>query len=149
MGFLAKKDAAEGSDASTVQLAGNKINSDRIVGRLLDLIRAAEPNRWASVEAAGADLKVNEAVARHTRHHKDITEVFRKMYSDVAYKISPSKMDLSIFRSQPYFQEIERTMEELVQWSTPSKEKGSKSRVANDSKQDKKGGSEKKMGFGK
>ena len=63
MGFLAKKDASEGSDASTLQLAGNKINSDRIVGRLLDLIRAAEPNRWASVEAAGAELKVNEAVA--------------------------------------------------------------------------------------
>jgi hypothetical protein len=120
-----------------------------MVGRLLDLIRAAEPNRWASSEDAGAELKVNEAVARHTRHHKDITEVFRKMYSDVAYKISPSKMDLSIFRSQPYFQEIERTMEELVQWSTPSKEKGNRNRVASDSKPDKKSGSEKKMGFGK
>ena len=97
-------------------------------------------------------MKANQAVARHTRHHKEITEIFRKMYADVAFKISPSKMDLSIFRSQPYFQQLESTMEELVKWGAPEKgaEGGkSKGKGGNVEKKGSSSSGEKKMGFGK
>jgi hypothetical protein len=39
------------------------------------------------------------------------------MYSDVAYQTTPTKMNLSIFRSQPYFQQIEKLMESLTEWA--------------------------------
>lgn len=94
-------------------------------------------------------LSANQAVARHVRHHKEITDIFRKMYTDVAYKISPSKMDLSIFRSQPYFQQIERTMEDLIQWGVPEKSKDSSKVQKTGGGKNSKSGGEKKMGFGK
>ena len=116
---------------------------------MVALAQATEPSRWTSAEETLTALSANQAVARHVRHHKEITEIFRKMYTDVAYKISPSKMDLSIFRSQPYFQEIERTMEELVKWGlTDEKTDSNKGKKSGGDRQSKSGG-ERKMGFGK
>lgn len=158
VGFLSDQGAAiSGESATSSTSAGDnagvsevRSNGDKIVDRLVRLMLAAEPSRWASKEEAEVEVKANQAVARHVRHHKEITEIFRKMYADVAFKISPSKMDLSIFRSQPYFQQLESSMEELVQWGTPSKESStsSKGKSSVGDKKDKKSG-EKKMGFGK
>ena len=116
----------------------------------MNLVQLVEPTRFSTntVDEISSTLNANQAVARHIRHHKEITEIFRKMYADVAFKISPSKMNLSIFRSQPYFQELERTMEELVQWGAPEKQvSGSGKAGFGSSKPEKSGG--KKMGFGK
>lgn len=134
------------------EISAERQQSQKIVDRLVHLARAAEPARWASNDETEASLKANQAVARHTRHHKEITEIFRKMYADVAYKISPSKMDLSIFRSQPYFQQLESTMEELVKWGVPEKSTESGKGKAKGGNVEKKGSGsagEKKMGFGK
>ena len=37
---------------------------------------------------------------RMISHHHQITNIFMKMYEDVAFKLSPAKFDLSFFRSQ-------------------------------------------------
>ena len=147
LGFLADQEDSNG-DSSTASITG-KASTDRIVNKLVALVQATEPSRWTSPEETLTALSANQAVARHVRHHKEITEIFRKMYTDVAYKISPSKMDLSIFRSQPYFQEIERTMEELVKWGlTDEKTDSNKGKKSGGDRQSKSGG-ERKMGFGK
>ena len=39
------------------------------------------------------------------------------MYADVAFKLSPAQRDLSFFRSKPYFQQLERAMEDLEKWT--------------------------------
>jgi hypothetical protein len=131
--------------------SSEKQNTQKIVDRLVHLARAAEPARWASDDETEASLKASQAVLRHTKHHKDITEIFRKMYADVAYKISPSKMDLSIFRSQPYFIQLESTMEELVKWGAPEKGQvsGTRKPKGNVEKKSPNSTGEKKMGFGK
>ena len=125
----------------------SKQNSEKIVEKLVKLVQLTEPKRFTSAEDVTSVLSVSQVVDRHIKHHTDITEIFRKMYSDVAFKISPSQMDLSIFRSRPYFQQLESTMEELVQWGAP--EKSRKDRKAAEKKESGGSGGEKKMGFGK
>jgi hypothetical protein len=73
------------------------------ISGLLARMRAAEPARWPgtmSDEEMAAAIKAEEVVTRVIQHQEEITDVFRKMYTDVAFKISPVKMDISLFRSQ-------------------------------------------------
>ena len=72
------------------------------------------------------------------RHHRIVTDIFKSMYNDVAYQITPTKMNLSFFRSQPYFQQLEKVMEDLHEWAKPVES-------VNDTK---KGPSRQKKGFG-
>jgi hypothetical protein len=112
-----------------------------IVKQLVDLIRAAEPLKWPESEASehiATTLGGNEVVARIVRHHRDVMEIFKSMYNDVGYQITPTKMNLSFFRSQPYFQKLEKVMEELHEWAKPVE-------AVSDSK---KGSTRQKKGFG-
>lgn len=49
-------------------------------------------------------------------HHQQITDIFGQMYADVFFKITPVKIDLSFFRSRPYFEKLEETMNKFDQW---------------------------------
>lgn len=51
------------------------------------------------------------------QHHRQITATFRTMYADVGFKQTPASMDLSFFRSQPYFLQLEEGMQELQKWA--------------------------------
>jgi hypothetical protein len=129
LGFLATHEQQEQATKS------------HIVKRLVDLIRTAEPLKWPESEASehiATTLGGNEVVARVVRHHRDVTEIFKSMYNDVGYQITPTKMNLSFFRSQPYFQKLEKVMEELHEWAKPME-------AVSDSN---KGSTRQKKGFG-
>jgi hypothetical protein len=68
---------------------------------LLRRMRAAEPARWGeSDEEVAQLLRLDEVLPRLVQHHAEVTDLFGKLYEDVAYKITPAKMDMSLFRSQ-------------------------------------------------
>lgn len=62
-------------------------------------------------------------VLRLLQHHRDITAIFRAMYADVGFKQSSVSMDLSLFRSQPYFLRLEETMTQLQNWAGANQKK--------------------------
>jgi hypothetical protein len=62
---------------------------------------------------------LREVVARVIDHHRSLTAVFRSMYVDVKFGLAEVPRDLSCFRSQPYYQNIENTMQALVEWAAP------------------------------
>lgn len=76
---------------------------DKIALTALSKMRAAEPARWPS-DISEADLveslDIKSVVVRLAEHRIALVKVFNAMYSDVAFKITPVKMDLSFFRSQ-------------------------------------------------
>jgi len=86
---------------------------------------SAEPSRWVSEgKNAMTEDEISqllnlddEVIPRFIQHHQLVTDVFGRMYEDVAYKLTPAKMDLSFFRSQPYFQELEKVMQSLYDWA--------------------------------
>ena len=123
LGFLSASPAGDPSDADA---------RGRAAETLAHLLRLVEPARWPEsepVDTVAASVGANEVAARLTRHHREITDIFKAMYNDVGFQITPTKMNLSFFRSQPYFQQLEKTMESLVQWAAPpakSSTKGSK-----------------------
>jgi len=90
---------------------------------------AAEPTKWsfldlAALERASASFdatndplspaaaaamdketalflaQVTEESRKLAEHHRKVTDIFRKLYADVAFKITPVQMDLSFFRSK-------------------------------------------------
>lgn len=77
-----------------------------------------EAERWSDRDALEADVgvQIEETITRLMKHHLSMVDTMKSMYKDVAFKISPSKMDISFFRSQPYFQEIEGLMSGLEAW---------------------------------
>eukprot|EP01041_Mallomonas_annulata_P005431 gene5431-10893_t len=94
-------------------------------------LRAAEPGRWplpsppgaagseteeasAAAAALALSLGITEEEIKFRQHHRIVTDIFRKMYADVAFKMTPVQMDLSFFRSKPYFTQLENTMETFV-----------------------------------
>ena len=119
-----------------------KQHSD-IVEPFVRLLQEAEPSRWTVSEGEGGSIAsataANEVTARLRRHHREVTDLFRTMYNDVGFQITPTKMNLSFFRSQPYFQQLEKIMEDLISWSKPAAQAAS-SKSSKDSK---------KKGFGK
>lgn len=75
-----------------------------IAGELISCMRLAEPTMWkdmTDVEMA-EDLSIYESIGKLLQHHMEITDTFGRMYHDVANKVTPSKMDLSFFRSQVF-----------------------------------------------
>eukprot|EP00607_Mallomonas_marina_P007498 CAMPEP_0182417090 /NCGR_PEP_ID=MMETSP1167-20130531/1504_1 /TAXON_ID=2988 /ORGANISM="Mallomonas Sp, Strain CCMP3275" /LENGTH=355 /DNA_ID=CAMNT_0024590385 /DNA_START=370 /DNA_END=1437 /DNA_ORIENTATION=+ len=94
---------------------------------LASRLRAVEPSRWESEQTAeelAAALGVEEVEMKFRMHHRRVTDIFRKMYADVAFKMTPVQMDLSFFRSKPYFDELETYMGEfLSSISKPDKKK--------------------------
>lgn len=89
-----------------------------IVTNLIELMAGAEPNRWTlSAEETEEMIRAHEVLKRLMLHHTLITDIFKRMYKDVAFKITPVKMNLSLFRSQPYFQLLETSMAEIYDWS--------------------------------
>lgn len=102
--------------------------------RHIQLLRVVEETKWkdASDEAVAEALHLEECVAKVITHHQQMTEIFRAMYSDVAYKLSATKVDISFLRSKPYFEALDATMGKLIEWSKSfpqtkaNEEKGSK-----------------------
>lgn len=92
-----------------------------IISRLIARMRRVEKFRWAmkTDDEIAQEIGAEEATARMLTHHRTVTEILRKMYADVAFKMTPTKMDLSFFRSQPYFQQLETAMEDLENWASP------------------------------
>lgn len=87
---------------------------------LISRMREAEPTRWAELTDAEMESQLQlreECLPRILQHHFEMVDIFAAMYDDVANKRSPAKLDLSFFRSQPYFQKMESVMESLHTWS--------------------------------
>lgn len=71
---------------------------------LILLMREVEPLKWSQElytdEEMYKVLQLDEVIPRMILHHQVITDIFGNMYQDVAYKLTPAKLDLSFFRSQ-------------------------------------------------
>ena len=71
---------------------------------LIILMREIEPMKYSNELYSDNDLykllRLDEVIPRMILHHQDITNIFGNMYQDVAYKVTPAKLDLSFFRSQ-------------------------------------------------
>lgn len=91
---------------------------DEIKEEVMSKMLKIEGDRWADKAELEEDVgqQIEEAIARLMKHHLSMVDTMKNMYKDVAFKISPSKMDISFFRSQPYFQEIEALMGGLEAW---------------------------------
>ena len=96
----------------------------RIFEGLISRLRLVEPTKWPESipdSEIVSRLSLHDLYPRIVQHHADITDLFGKMYADVAFKITPTKMDLSFFRSQPYFTQLENTMEGYLTWAKATK----------------------------
>jgi len=90
---------------------------NHIKTELVQLMKTVESNKIEDFGALTAtNSELDTAVSKILMLHEGITDIFGKMYADVHYKITPTKMDLSFFRSQPYFKELEATMENFEKW---------------------------------
>lgn len=119
-GFLGMEVGAEYKGYPSAVMDAQSI---ALVKELVMYIKKVEPQRWGGMadNEIIENLKLNEVSKKIIRHHEEITDTFGKMYADVAFKITPSKMDLSFFRSQPYFQRLEHVAEQLEIWANPGK----------------------------
>lgn len=118
-GFLADKVYGEqkGNGSAMKRLLKEEV-AQSIVKKMCD----AEPERFKGTdEEVWNAISLDETLDRLSGHHSALVDTMKRMYKDVAFKISPSKRDISFFRSQPYFQTIETLMGGLEQWP----EKGS------------------------
>jgi len=101
----------------------------RMFDGLISRLRLTEPLKYPdsiSNDEISTKLSLDVLYPRIVQHHTAITDIFGKMYADVAFKITPSKMDLSFFRSQPYFAQLEKTMENYLLWSKPNSNSNTK-----------------------
>jgi len=95
--------------------------ANEVTAVLLQKMRKVEPETYPSSlsdDQMEAQLGIKEATAKIIQHHNIITDILKKMYADVTFKMTPVKMDLSFFRSQPYFQALESQMESLETWAS-------------------------------
>jgi Cupin superfamily protein len=127
VGFLADDSQLTSNTAEkSHELLRAEINAE-----FISILKESEPARWPSEmpnEQIVVNLGLNEVVDRLLSHHFQLVEIFQQMYADVAYQLTPTKMNLSIFRNQLYFKELEKAMEELHIWSAPKVSKEKKSR---------------------
>ena len=122
LGFLAS-DSGSGSDSDSDSDSGKEETAKLLVAALIPRMRAAEPLRWADQPddaALALALGAHETALRMLDHHRTVTDLLGRMYADVALKLTPAKFDLSFFRSQPYFQQLEATMTQLESWADGS-----------------------------
>ena len=95
--------------------ANKRLVAGFIKEQLFERIKFCEPQKYVTIfNDLSENLNENEItdiIIKMMDLHEEITDTFGKMYADVAFKITPAKLDLSFFRSQPYFQQLEKTME--------------------------------------
>ena len=116
IGFLSKEGQLISPESGSAQAALQTV----VINELVNLLKESEPTRWTpsqSVDEIASTLKLGEVVERLFRHHFQLLDIFRQMYSDVAFQLTPTKMNLSIFRNQKYFPLLESTMERLHAWA--------------------------------
>jgi len=116
LGFLAPN---SGSSSGSSKEETAKL----LVEALIPRMRAVEPLRWADQPddaALALALGAHETALRMLDHHRTVTDLLGRMYADVSLKLTPAKFDLSFFRSQPYFQQLEATMTQLESWADGS-----------------------------
>lgn len=120
LGFLSEEIVAEQRGFGSGMRAALQAET---IDRLLERMRRLEPTRWAALSDAqlATQIGAEEATTRLLAHHRTVTEILRNMYNDVAFKISPAQRDLSFFRSQPYFRQLEAAMEDLERWASKKK----------------------------
>jgi len=104
LGFLSSEGVSEEERAKEIE--------QQLITRMCE----AEPRRWTSPAEAQQQVDALPCIHRLLQHHRDITATFKAMYADVGFKQSPVSMDLSLFRSQPYFLRLEETMGQLQKW---------------------------------
>lgn len=116
LGFLSEEIVAEQRGFGSGMRAALQAET---IARLLQRMRRLEPTRWAALSDAqlAAQIGADEAATRLLAHHRTVTEILRNMYNDVAFRVSPAQRDLSFFRSQPYFRQLEAAMEDLERWA--------------------------------
>lgn len=92
--------AAEGDEASPTRMRAALASA--LTTGLVKRLKLCEPRRWPETndEDLAREIGADSVAERMLLHHWEVTEIFRKMYEDVAYKITPAKLDLSFFRSQ-------------------------------------------------
>jgi hypothetical protein len=114
VGFLAERITAP-HKGTAVRLA----LETEIASKLLQYMREAEPSKYPATmsdEQLALTLCIQAIIPRALTHYAKITDTFGRMYYDVANKLSPAKLDLSYFRSMPYYQELERSMDAFAKW---------------------------------
>ena len=61
-----------------------------IANNLVELIRSSEPTRWPVDSCQDADVKLSlqldESITKAIRHHRQMTDLFGKMYADGMYR---------------------------------------------------------------
>merc|ERR1712176_54536 len=66
-------------------------------------------------------LDVEPVVQKLRQHHRRMMSIFANMYADVAYELTDTPMNVAFLRSKPYFDQLEKTMADLVAWGKPVK----------------------------
>lgn len=95
---------------------------------LIQLMKTVEGSKFDDRGVLlASNSEIDDVVGKILMLHEGITDIFGKMYADVHYKITPTKMDLSFFRSQPYFKELESAMESFEKWVSNAPSKGASS----------------------
>merc|ERR1711933_548234 len=61
-------------------------------------------------------LDVEPVVQKLRQHHRRMMSIFANMYADVAYELTDTPMNVAFLRSKPYFDQLEKTMADLVAW---------------------------------
>jgi len=95
--------------------SNKRLVANFIKEQLFERIKQCEPQKYVRIfndlSEGLNENEIIEIIIKMMDLHEEITDTFGKMYADVAFKITPTKLDLSFFRSQPYFQQLEKTME--------------------------------------
>jgi len=99
-----------------------KVLGDAVIEEFKQVICAVDDQDvLASLKEKGGKEEevLRQVVAKVIDHHRSLTAVFRSMYVDVKFGLTEVPRDLSCLRSQAYYQNIENTMQALVEWAAP------------------------------
>lgn len=89
---------------------------DNALAKLAMIMTKTEPKRWADISQLSSIIK-NEGKEIWTmfeKHHRDVTDTFVAMYSDVGTRRTVVPGNLSFLRSKPYFDRLEGIMGRFV-----------------------------------
>ena len=94
---------------------------DDIVINLIQRMKDAEPHLYKdqSFDQLRQELHVDEVMEKLMLHQSKMVNVFGHLYADVAYELEETELNVGYLRSRPYYNAIEATMEDLVQWGKP------------------------------
>lgn len=118
---LGAREAAPLAGASPRWSDMKKVLGEGIAKEFRAVMQEVDPQTLTRLdETPEGEQVLKEVIDRVIDHHRVVTAIFRDMYSDVKWGLTDVLRDLSFFRSQPYFQKIELTMQKLVDWAAPS-----------------------------